>query len=130
MSNIINKDLRKIIIMNKTKIVQVGNILIGGGNPITVQSMTNTDTRDIKSTVRQLKALDKTISDTFENNFSSVESCSIFSGIASISPKISKKLELLYTKFSNSSVALSNSKDLTLLIFFNNLLNIKYIILK
>ena len=79
--------------MNKTKIVQVGNILIGGGNPISVQSMTNTDTRDIKSTVRQLKALDKTISDTFENNFSSVESCSIFSGIAPISPKIYKKLE-------------------------------------
>ena len=130
MSNIINNDLRKIIIMNKTKIVQVGNILIGGGNPITVQSMTNTDTRDIKSTVRQLKALDKTISDTFENNFSSVESCSMLSGIAPISPKIFKKLELLYTKFSNSSVALSNSKDLTLLIFFNNLLNIKYIILK
>ena len=44
--------------MNKTRIVQVGNILIGGGNPISVQSMTNTDTRDIKSTVIQLKALE------------------------------------------------------------------------
>lgn len=59
MSNIIDKDLRKIIIMNKTKIVRIGNILIGGGNPITVQSMTNTDTRDIKSTVSQLKKLEE-----------------------------------------------------------------------
>ena len=43
--------------MNKTKIVQVGNILIGGGNPISVQSMTNTDTRDIKPTVIKLKSI-------------------------------------------------------------------------
>lgn len=42
-----------------SKIVSVGNILIGGGNPVSVQSMTNTDTRNIKETVRQLKALEE-----------------------------------------------------------------------
>ena len=57
MSNIINNDLRKIIIMNKTRIVQVGNILIGGGNPISVQSMTNTDTRDVEATLNQIREL-------------------------------------------------------------------------
>ena len=42
-----------------SKIVRVGNILIGGGNPVSVQSMTNTDTRNIKETVRQLKSLEE-----------------------------------------------------------------------
>ena len=37
----------------KTKEIFVGNIKIGGDNPITVQSMTNTLTTDIKSTILQ-----------------------------------------------------------------------------
>jgi len=42
---------------NKTKEVKCGSILIGNHNPISIQSMTNTDTRDIESTVAQIKAL-------------------------------------------------------------------------
>lgn len=41
-----------------TKKINIGNIEIGGDSPISVQSMTNTDTRDIKSTVNQIKALE------------------------------------------------------------------------
>lgn len=41
-----------------TKIVKVGDVLIGGNNPISIQSMTNTDTKDIKSTVKQIKELE------------------------------------------------------------------------
>jgi len=37
--------------------VKVGNILLGGSAPIVVQSMTNTDTADIKATVSQIKLL-------------------------------------------------------------------------
>src|SRR5215218_7481471 len=37
--------------------VQVGNVQVGGGAPIVVQSMTNTDTADVDSTVRQVAAL-------------------------------------------------------------------------
>ena len=37
--------------------VKVGNVLVGGGAPIVVQSMTNTDTADIDSTVAQVAAL-------------------------------------------------------------------------
>lgn len=40
-----------------TRKVKIGNITIGGGNPIAVQSMTNTLTSDIKSTVSQIKRL-------------------------------------------------------------------------
>ena len=42
-----------------SKIVSVGNILIGGGNPVSIQSMTNTDTRNVKETVSQIKSLEE-----------------------------------------------------------------------
>lgn len=41
----------------KTKIIWVGNVSIGGDNPIRVQSMTNTDTRDVKATLNQIQKL-------------------------------------------------------------------------
>ncbi|HHV72617.1 MAG TPA: flavodoxin-dependent (E)-4-hydroxy-3-methylbut-2-enyl-diphosphate synthase [Clostridia bacterium] len=43
----------------KTRVVSVGGIFIGGNYPITVQSMTNTDTRKIEDTVKQIKNLEK-----------------------------------------------------------------------
>jgi (E)-4-hydroxy-3-methylbut-2-enyl-diphosphate synthase len=42
---------------HKTVQVTVGNVKVGGGAPIVVQSMTNTDTADIESTVMQVAAL-------------------------------------------------------------------------
>jgi (E)-4-hydroxy-3-methylbut-2-enyl-diphosphate synthase len=43
--------------VKKTKQVKVGNVLIGGGAPIVIQSMTNTDTRDISQTLHQISSL-------------------------------------------------------------------------
>ncbi|MDP2278093.1 MAG: flavodoxin-dependent (E)-4-hydroxy-3-methylbut-2-enyl-diphosphate synthase [Nitrospirota bacterium] len=43
----------------KTRTIYVGKVPVGGGNPVSVQSMTKTDTRDIKATVKQIKALEK-----------------------------------------------------------------------
>ncbi|MCG8509180.1 MAG: flavodoxin-dependent (E)-4-hydroxy-3-methylbut-2-enyl-diphosphate synthase [Rhodospirillales bacterium] len=40
-----------------TVAVRVGNVIIGGGSPIVVQSMTNTDTADIEATTAQVAAL-------------------------------------------------------------------------
>lgn len=40
-----------------TRTVQVGNVAIGGDSPVVVQSMTNTDTRDVDATVRQVNDL-------------------------------------------------------------------------
>ena len=37
--------------------VDVGGVLVGGGAPVVVQSMTNTDTADIEGTTRQVAAL-------------------------------------------------------------------------
>lgn len=44
---------------NETKIVQIGNKNIGGGNPVLIQSMTNTKTEDVTATVRQIHRLEK-----------------------------------------------------------------------
>ena len=41
----------------QTKTVQIGNRVIGGGNPVLIQSMTNTRTEDIKATVSQINRL-------------------------------------------------------------------------
>ncbi|WP_411337899.1 flavodoxin-dependent (E)-4-hydroxy-3-methylbut-2-enyl-diphosphate synthase [Ruminococcus gauvreauii] len=41
----------------RTKIIQIGNRFIGGGNTVLIQSMTNTKTEDVKATVEQIRAL-------------------------------------------------------------------------
>lgn len=43
----------------QTKIIQVGNVKIGGGNPIVIQSMTNTKTHDVDATVEQILQLEE-----------------------------------------------------------------------
>lgn len=44
--------------MNK-RVVNVGGVLIGGNNPISIQSMTNTDTRNVTETTNQILQLEK-----------------------------------------------------------------------
>jgi len=44
---------------NETKIVRVGNPLLGGNNPILIQSMTNTKTKDVFATINQINELAK-----------------------------------------------------------------------
>ena len=43
-----------------TKVVQIGNRKIGGGNPVLIQSMTNTKTEDVEATVKQILELEAT----------------------------------------------------------------------
>ncbi|WP_448820700.1 flavodoxin-dependent (E)-4-hydroxy-3-methylbut-2-enyl-diphosphate synthase [Cetobacterium sp.] len=43
--------------MRESKVIKVGNIVIGGGNDIIIQSMTNTPTTDVEKTVKQIKKL-------------------------------------------------------------------------
>ena len=47
------------IIRRKTKVVKVGKVSVGGDNPISVQSMTNTLTKDSKSTIKQIQEISK-----------------------------------------------------------------------
>ena len=43
----------------KTKEINVGNVKVGGDNPISVQSMTNTLTKDVKETVKQIEQIEE-----------------------------------------------------------------------
>src|SRR4051812_23964109 len=45
---------------HRTTGVRVGHVTVGGGAPIVVQSMTNTDTADVEATVAQVAALART----------------------------------------------------------------------
>jgi (E)-4-hydroxy-3-methylbut-2-enyl-diphosphate synthase len=47
------RDIRR----RKTKVINVGNVKIGGDNPISVQSMTNTLTTDVKATINQINEI-------------------------------------------------------------------------
>ncbi|MHC5305917.1 flavodoxin-dependent (E)-4-hydroxy-3-methylbut-2-enyl-diphosphate synthase [Bartonella sp. LJL80] len=68
--------------------VNVGNVSVGGNNPVVVQSMTNTDTADIDSTVAQVAALSKAGSELVRITVDRDES-------AAAVPKIRERLERL-----------------------------------
>ncbi|MBI4303097.1 MAG: flavodoxin-dependent (E)-4-hydroxy-3-methylbut-2-enyl-diphosphate synthase, partial [Chloroflexi bacterium] len=42
-----------------SKPIKIGNVTVGGGAPVVVQSMTSTDTRDVMSTIQQIKELEE-----------------------------------------------------------------------
>ena len=44
---------------DNTKVTKIGSAVIGGGNPVLIQSMTNTNTEDVKATVAQIHRLEK-----------------------------------------------------------------------
>ena len=49
----------RVIKRRKTKEINVGHIKVGGDNPISVQSMTNTLTKDVKETVKQIEQIEE-----------------------------------------------------------------------
>ncbi len=50
--------VERMIVRRRTRQISIGSVKIGGGAPIPVQSMTKTDTRDVRKTVRQIRALE------------------------------------------------------------------------
>ncbi len=67
----------------KSRAVKVGSVIIGGSFPITVQSMTNTDTRDVKATVKQINKLIKAGCDIIRVAVPDMEAASKLSEIKS-----------------------------------------------
>ena len=47
------------IVRRQTREIGIGDVIVGGTHPISVQSMTNTDTRDVEATVRQIHDLER-----------------------------------------------------------------------
>ncbi|MDO5441668.1 MAG: flavodoxin-dependent (E)-4-hydroxy-3-methylbut-2-enyl-diphosphate synthase [Bacillota bacterium] len=69
-----------------TKQVKVGNIFIGGGAPISIQSMTNTDTHDVQATVKQINALAEAGCQIVRSTVPDMEAAKAFAEIKKQSP--------------------------------------------
>jgi len=61
--------------------IYVGNVAVGGDAPISVQSMTNTDTCDVSATVSQIKALEKVGADIVRVSVPSMDAAEAFGKI-------------------------------------------------
>lgn len=64
-----------------TKTVKIGDKIIGGGNPILIQSMTNTKTEDVNATVTQILQLEKAGCDIIRSTANNEEAAKAFSKI-------------------------------------------------
>ncbi|WP_312766734.1 flavodoxin-dependent (E)-4-hydroxy-3-methylbut-2-enyl-diphosphate synthase [Pseudoxanthomonas mexicana] len=71
-----------------TQAVQIGNAIVGGGRPVVVQSMTNTDTADIAGSVKQVAELWRAGSEMVRLTVNNPES-------AAAIPRIREKLEMM-----------------------------------
>ena len=69
----------------KTKVVNVGGVLVGGDNPISIQSMTNTNTCDVVSTVNQIKDLEDAGADIVRVSVPGFEEAKAFKEIKKLS---------------------------------------------
>lgn len=65
----------------KSKTIRIGDVIIGGNAPIIVQSMTNTDTRDIKTTVDQINELEEVGCEIIRVAVPDMEAADAISGI-------------------------------------------------
>ena len=66
---------------DNTRVIQIGNKVIGGGNPILIQSMTNTKTENVEATVAQIKALEAAGCDIIRSTVPTMEAAEAFSKI-------------------------------------------------
>ena len=64
-----------------TKVIQIGDRVIGGGNPILIQSMTNTKTEDVEATVAQILQLEKAGCDIIRSTANNEAAAKAFSKI-------------------------------------------------
>lgn len=69
------------IVRRKTRQIMVGNVPVGGDAPITVQSMTNTETTDVAATVAQIRALEKAGADIVRVSVPSLDAAEAFGEI-------------------------------------------------
>ena len=63
---------------DETKVIKIGNKIIGGGNPILIQSMTNTRTENVKDTIAQIKRLEEAGCDIVRSTVPTMEAAKAF----------------------------------------------------
>ena len=98
----------------KTKVIKVGKLKIGGDNPISVQSMTNTLTTDIEGTIKQINAIEEAAAKTGSWNlegasiYVNLEPCSMCAG-AILQAHIKK---VVFSAFDSKSGAFGSRHNL------------------
>ena len=65
----------------KTNVVNVGSVKVGGGNPVSIQSMTNTETCDVNATINQINNLKSAGADIVRVSVPSFDAASAFKKI-------------------------------------------------
>lgn len=73
--------MNNITYRDKTKVIKIGNVEIGGGNNIAIQSMTNTETADIAATVNQILRLEEAGCDIVRATANTAEAAAAFADI-------------------------------------------------
>jgi len=66
---------------DNTRVIDIGGVKIGGGNPIAIQSMTNTPTEDVEATVAQILELERAGCDIVRCTANTVEAAEALSAI-------------------------------------------------
>ncbi len=95
----------------KTVVVDVGGVKIGGGHPIVVQSMTNTDTADVASTVNQVMALARTGSELVRVTVNTEEAAAAVSKIAETLDKFGVRVPIIGDFHYNGHILLKKYPD-------------------
>ncbi|MGN0435443.1 MAG: flavodoxin-dependent (E)-4-hydroxy-3-methylbut-2-enyl-diphosphate synthase, partial [Wujia sp.] len=66
---------------DNTRVINIGGVKIGGGNPIAIQSMTNTETSDVEATVAQILRLEEAGCDIVRSTANTMEAACAFNKI-------------------------------------------------
>ncbi|MBQ7832116.1 MAG: flavodoxin-dependent (E)-4-hydroxy-3-methylbut-2-enyl-diphosphate synthase [Lachnospiraceae bacterium] len=94
---------------DNTKVIHIGNRVIGGGNPILIQSMTNTKTEDVAATVAQIKELEEAGCEIVRCTVPTLEAAK---AIAQIKPQISIPLVAdIHFDYKMAIAAMENGAD-------------------
>ena len=94
---------------DNTKVIHIGNRVIGGGNPILIQSMTNTKTEDVAATVAQIKELEDAGCEIVRCTVPTLEAAK---AIAQIKPQISIPLVAdIHFDYKMAIAAMENGAD-------------------
>jgi (E)-4-hydroxy-3-methylbut-2-enyl-diphosphate synthase len=94
---------------DNTKVIHIGNKVIGGGNPIMIQSMTNTKTQDVAATVAQIKRLEEAGCDIIRCTVPDIEAAK---AIAQIKKEISIPLVAdIHFDYKMAIAAMENGAD-------------------
>ncbi|MCX6638125.1 MAG: flavodoxin-dependent (E)-4-hydroxy-3-methylbut-2-enyl-diphosphate synthase, partial [Acidobacteria bacterium] len=95
----------------KSQVVDIGGVMVGGGHPIVVQSMTNTDTADVAATVNQVMALARAGSELVRVTVNTDEAAAAVPKIAGTLDKLGVRVPIIGDFHYNGHLLLKKYPD-------------------